>query len=222
MNPALRTSLSFNFNKALVGFHTLFNCPCKESIWEDINESILTASGCVVTEMAAGGHASGRDMVCQPFGGLSNKSGSYATAARTHVDISSYRLTTACSAANHGSPDTICDEINRRKNFEYYSVVIREESDTEFRYDWFLLPSDLPVLNPRTYEWVPTIGQRGVNAGNVVGWHTNEINGSSMSVTFSMSSQLWMRIHITEEIRGLYLVGSAVAHRGRTRTLMDI
>jgi hypothetical protein len=221
MNSALRASISSNFSRAIAGFHALFNSPCKESIWEDVSESVLTASGCVVTEMAAGGHAPGRDMVCEPFGGLSNKSGTYSS-DRTDVNVSSYRLTTVCNATNNGTPEAICAEINRRKNFQYYSLIVREETPTEFRYDWFLLPADLAAVNPSAYEWTPTVGQRGANAGAITGWKTNQINGSSMSITFSMSSQLWMRIHLTDEIKQEYLVGSKTVTRGRTRTLMDI
>jgi hypothetical protein len=42
----------------------------------------------------------------------------------------------------------------------------------------------------------------------------SNVNGSSMSISFSMSSQLWMNVAITEELKG-FIVGSCVVNRGR-------
>jgi hypothetical protein len=36
-----------------------------------------------------------------------------------------------------------------------------------------------------------------------IGWTTNEINGCKMSIYFNMSSQLWIHINITDEIKNL-------------------
>ena len=50
-------------------------------------------------------------------------------------------------------------------------------------------------------------GQRGKKTGDQIGWKTNEINGSKMSITFSMSSQLWLTVSVTEELKS-FIVGS--------------
>ena len=55
-------------------------------------------------------------------------------------------------------------------------------------------------------------GQRGKKMGEQVGWKTNEINGSKMSITFSMSSQLWLSVAVTEELK-TFIVGSCVVSK---------
>jgi hypothetical protein len=81
-------------------------------------------------------------------------------------------------------------------------------------YDWYLVPSDFPALNPACYNWRPKIGKTGKNKDAITGWETDQQNGSSMSISFSMSSQLWMNVAITEELKG-FIVGSCVVNRGR-------
>jgi len=73
--------------------------------------------------------------------------------------------------------------------------------------DWLLIPSNHPALDPASYTWQPAIGKRGKNKDAQVGWSTNEINGCKMAITFSMSSQLWIHIEMTEEIKK-YIVAS--------------
>jgi hypothetical protein len=60
--------------------------------------------------------------------------------------------------------------------------------------------------------WLPMLGQRGKKNGEQVGWKTNEINGSKMSITFSMSSQLWIYINITDELKS-YIVSSCTVSK---------
>ena len=111
-------------------------------------------------------------------------------------------------------------EINKRKNFEYYSIIVRREAkdesknDDDLKYDWFLIPCDYPPFDPATYKWEPKIGKIGKNKGQITGWNTNIVNGSSMSITFSMSSQLWIDINVTEEMKQ-FIVGSCDVALGR-------
>jgi hypothetical protein len=81
----------------------------------------------------------------------------------------------------------------------------------QISYDWLLIPSNYLVLDPSSYTWEPTIGKRGKNKDTQVGWNTNEINGCKMSITFSMSSQLWMHINMTDEIKK-FIVATAVVN----------
>jgi hypothetical protein len=109
------------------------------------------------------------------------------------------------------------EEINSRKNFEYYSILVRDESDEDkdkdkdtIKYDWLYIPSDCQVLDPSAYTWEPTMGKRGKNKDTQVGWHTNELNGCKMSINFSMSSQLWIHVELSEELQKFIIASSTV------------
>jgi hypothetical protein len=206
-----------NFKKCVKGYHLINSSPIIEKIWEDLNATIFTSVGIEVLSKSDGSHLPGMDIQCT-MGGISNKSGKY-TSQKKSIDISSYRLTTVCNAKNCGSPQEIIQEINSRKNFDYYSFIIRDEihcgsgSADQISYDWLLIPSNYLVLDPSSYTWEPTIGKRGKNKDTQVGWNTNEINGCKMSITFSMSSQLWMHINMTDEIKKFIVANSVVSNK---------
>lgn len=206
LTPELIAVLGANFAKCVHGYHLVNEDPIKESPWEDINAIILNASGCTVKSQASGSHKSGADLSCS-LGDFSNKSSQYSGSS---FGISSYRLSTV----SKGQIEDIITEINRRKNFNYYSIIVRSEQDNKYHYDWYLIPSDLPELNPGSYTWRPSLGKTAKNKGEITGWETNDLNGSSMSITFSMSSQLWMYLSITEEMKK-YIVGSCNVNIGR-------
>jgi len=208
----MRASLSTNFAKCVKGYHLVNDDPIKETPWEDINTVILDASDCHVHSKSNGSHQSGGDILCS-LGKFSNKSTQYEKGNQA-FKISSYRLTTVCSDKEPGQIETIIGEINRRKNFNYYSIIVREDIGNEILYEWYLIPSDFPAFDPSTYQWTPKIGKMGKNKGVVTGWETNTVQGSSMSITFSMSSQLWMDISITEEMKP-FIIGSARVQRGK-------
>jgi hypothetical protein len=208
-----------NFGKCVKGYHLVNTSPINETVWEDINALIFVQSGINVYSKSEGGHLSGMD-ISSSMGNISNKSAKYSS-DRASIDISSYRLTTVCSEKSCGNIQSIVEEINKRKNFDYYSLIIRDETTDKggptqtkdkIHYDWLLVPSDYNVLDPAAYEWVPTMGQRGKNKDMQVGWHTNEINGCKMSIRFSMSSQLWMHIDMTGEIKK-YIIASVDADK---------
>jgi hypothetical protein len=56
-------------------------------------------------------------------------------------------------------------------------------------------------VDPTAYTWTPKIGKQGKKKDTVIGWETNTVNGSNMCIIFSMSSQLWVHIEITEEMK---------------------
>lgn len=203
-------SLASNFEKCVKGYHLLNDEPIKEAVWEDINAQVLVASGCSVESKSSGSHKPGADISCS-LGSFSNKSTQYEGDG---FKISSYRLTSVCSDKNPGKPEEILAEINKRKNFEYYSIIVRKDSPQEIQYDWYLIPSDYAAFNPASYEWQPKIGKIGKNKGSATGWETNTVNGSSMSITFSMSSQLWLDIKLTEEMKK-FCISSVNVKKGR-------
>ena len=205
-------NLSTNFTKCVKGYHLINDDPIKETPWEDINAQVLTASGCIINSQSNGSHKPGADLSCS-LGDLSNKSTQYETGNKS-FKLSSYRLTTVCSDKTPGKIEDIIAEINRRKNFKFYSIIVRYEKDDEIQYDWYLIPSDYPQFNPSSYKWTPKVGKQGKNKGSMTGWETDTIGGSSMSITFSMSSQLWLDIVITEEMKK-FIISSCKVNKGR-------
>lgn len=203
--------IDIHFKKCVYGYHLINSSPINETIWEDLNATIFQSLGIEMYSKSDGSHLSGMDINCA-LGKISNKSAKYSN-NRKSIDISSYRLTTVCSENKCGTPKEIIEEINKRKNFDYYSFIVRDESVSGIiHYDWLLIPSDHKLLDPSSYNWEPTIGKRGKNKDNQVGWHTNVINGCKMSITFSMSSQLWLHIDMTDEMKK-FIVAS-----GETKT----
>jgi hypothetical protein len=213
----LTNAFSSYFKKCVRGYHLINMDPIKESVWESINSLVLTHSGGIVYEKSSGSHSPGSD-ISSSVGNFSNKSVKYDSPTHDSFNISSYRLTTVCSAAVPGNVEEIVSEINSRKNFQYYSIIAREEMDDKIYYDWIILPADHPAVNPSLYTWSPTMGKRGKNKDVQVGWRTNVINGSSMSISFSMSSQLWMSVNITEEMKAAYIVASSQVEK---KIMMD-
>ena len=205
-------NLSANFTKCVKGYHLINDDPIKETPWEDINAQVLTASGCIINSQSNGSHKPGADLSCS-LGNLSNKSTQYETGNKS-FKLSSYRLTTVCSDKTPGKIEDIIAEINSRKNFKFYSIIVRYEKDNEIQYDWYLIPSDYPQFNPSSYKWIPKVGKQGKNKGSTTGWETDTIGGSSMSITFSMSSQLWLDIVITEEMKK-FIIASCKVNKGR-------
>jgi len=206
-----RYLLGLNFKKCIQGYHMINSSIINETIWEDINSIVFSSSNIDVYTKSDGSHAPGMD-INSSIGRISNKSAKYSNNSKSFFDISSYRLTTVCSEKQCGLPEEIIKEINKRKNFEYYSILVREEKSNSkiVVYDWFLIPSNNKLLNPSSYLWIPTIGKRGKNKDTQVGWHTNEINGSKMSITFSMSSQLWIHVNITEDLKKFIIASYSI------------
>jgi hypothetical protein len=212
ISDEIRISLGSNFTKCVKGYHLVNDDSISGAPWESINADILNASGCKVTSQSNGSHKSGSDLFCS-LGGFSNKSIKYSPRNKS-FKISSYRLTTVCSDKSPGKIEDIIAEINKRKDFTFYSIIVREDTKKQIMYDWYLLPSDFPALNPASYKWHTKLGKKGKNKGAVTGWETDVLNGSSMSITNSMSSQLWVNVHITEEMKK-FVVGSCRVNRGR-------
>ena len=201
--PDIKKKFRENFTKAVKGYHLLNDTPIKEARWEDVNATILEASGFPVVSQN-GSHVSGADLTCS-FGSLSNKSMKYKDS--NGFDMSSYRLTSVTSAGSYGTAEEIIAEIQKRKNFQYYSMIIRKE-EKEINYDWYLIPADHPTLDPASYQWQPMMGKTGKNKDKVIGWETNSLNGSYMTITFSMSSQLWVHVAGVADLEE-YKMGSA-------------
>jgi len=208
-----------NFQKCIQGYHMLNTAPISQAVWENINVQIYSRSGVEVFSQADGSHSSGMDINCS-LGRISNKTAKYSNKT---FDISSYRLTTACSESACGTADEIVAAINAKKNFDLYSFLVRDEdSPDQIRYDWYSIPSDHPAFNPAAYEWKPKIGKRGKKIETQVGWTTDPLpGGSSMGITFSMSSQLWIHKLNSDELSE-FLVASCTVGRTAKYNYIDL
>ena len=209
ITTAFSTVLKINFKKCVNGFHLINSCNINEKMWEDLNSLIFTKSGIEVKSKSNGSHLPGMDIQCS-LGGISNKSSKYSL-QRKSIDISSYRLTTVCNSKRVGAINEIVEEINQRKNFDYYSIIAREEMEGINHYDWLFIPSDYYLLDPASYEWSPMIGKKEKNKDLQLGWNTNEINGCKMNIKFSMSSQLWIYLEMSDELKKFIVASSEVS-----------
>jgi hypothetical protein len=219
MSNEIRSGLSLNFEKCAKGYHLINDDPIKEAVWENINSLVLETSGCPVKSQSKGSHKSGSDLSCS-IGEFSNKSTQY-NKTKSSFEISSYRLTTVCSDKNPGKIEDIISEINKRKNFTFYSIIARKETETQIMYDWYLIPSEFPVLCPSAYDWKPKLGKMGKKKNTITGWETNILNGSSMSISFTMSSQLWINVNITEEMKK-FIAGTCIVNIGKKTNYIQI
>jgi hypothetical protein len=218
----INSRLNQNFGKYVTGYHMFNKQPLKEVRWEEANSDIFKRSGISIYSESDGSHLSGMDLDTS-FGKFSNKSSKYSR-NKENFDISSYRLTKICNQNNFGTPEEIIEEINKRKNYDKYSILIRDETkdNSKILYDWLIIPSDHAIMNPSSYTWVPKLGrQSGRNRDIQVGWTTNHIEGSNMEITFSMSSQLWIHIKMTDELKK-YKIASVEVNKNPEYNYFDI
>jgi hypothetical protein len=183
--------LNKNFNYCVNGFHLINTGVINEKIWEEINTQVFIESGLSMTYMSSGSHQSGTDIICN---GVSFSNKSAKKTLKNHISLSSYRMTTICNNKDVGTEEKIINEINKRKNFDYYSIIVRKETKKELEYIWYILPSNLDILNPSKYKWKPYYNKKNIQTG----WITNKINNCYMKIVFSMSSQLWIFIDTNE------------------------
>ncbi len=206
LNESKIAELNATFNKCVKGYHLINSSPVNETTWEDINSLVFNELHINIYSQSNGSHSSGMD-INSSIGKLSNKSAKYDDINKSYINISSYRLTTICSEKNNGNQSDIVNEINKRKNFDYYSLIVRLEKNDSIEYDWYLIPADYILFNPSSYNWSHTLGKRGKKKDSVIGWNTNKINNSYMSISYSMSSQLWIHIELNNDIKK-YIIGN--------------
>ncbi len=211
------------YPKILNAYHYIHDEVIKESNWESINAEILRAANYEVHSEAEGSHKSGADIDCT-FGSFSNKSSKYEKAQKS-FKISSYRLTKVCKADGTDCIDAIKKEINDRKNFQFYSIIVRNETGSKgnkkIQYDWYLIPADHPIFDPATYTWSPLKGKTRATADKIQGWTTEPVNGCKMSISYSMSSQLWIDVAVTDELKKCLIASTTIEH-GKKLSFLDI
>lgn len=209
-------NIKLNFISALNGYHMINTDSLKESVWESINSLVFLKSDYIIYKTSSGSHQSGCDLYTN-FGNFSNKT---SKIEKNFCNISSYRLTTVTNNKNNGNINDILTEIEKRSsNFDYYSLLLRKEYCNKIEYKWYSIPKYIDILNPFYYSWKISYGKLKSNKNKIIGWQTNEINGNSMKIVFSMSSQLWIKINI-EDIEK-YLIADTIINLNQTLNYID-
>lgn len=204
------------FIHATTGFHFVHSEPIKESIWEEMNVDIFKRMNIPIFYISNGSHKPGADIICE-LGSFSNKTCSYTNKKRDILNISSFRLTSVCNSKEIGSVDEIKEKIKSLCNYEYYSILSRFEDDDFYYYDWFLIPSNLPCFNISNYEFIPMFSK----SGSQTGWKFMNDEGCTMTITFSMSSQLWMKIKLTPDLKQ-YIIASSKCKKEKKVDYIDV
>lgn len=185
------------FRDTITGYHLINGDIIRHAVWEGINKQVYTNLGIEVMETANNGHAPGMDIVCAESR-LSNKTSLLVVGKKVTTDISSYRLSKEINDKDENTQEQICEIINSKKNFKFYSLLThRRVEGGQVEYRWYMIPSSHQTVSPETYTWEKTYGKTARTEGIFTGWKTNTVDGSSMFITFSMSSQLWMKVDLT-------------------------
>ena len=58
-----------------------------------------------------------------------------------------------------------------------------------------MIPKDYYYFDVKNYNWNPKYGKYGKNKNKQIGWETNKIDGNYISITYSLSSQLWFHLN---------------------------
>lgn len=188
-----------NFIKAISGYHSINDHPIRGLNWESIHKQIIQTS-------------SNKDNnLSELFEKVQCHSSIYDKNSNL-FRVSSHHLHSTCSLKCPGNIPTIVDDIHSRNDIDFHSILVRNWKDNTMRYDWYLFPNYYQAFNPYIYNWSPKIATKGKHKHSYIGWKTNVVNGSSMSIFFNMSSQLWINIAITDECKK-YKVASTIVNK---------
>lgn len=179
-----------NFENELRGYHLMNKSPLKESLWEEVNTNIVR-DYCTIADEANGNHLSGKDNKYDMWN-ISNKTCKIEKNGK--ISISSYRLSSICSNKDPSTKEKIVEEIHKRdSNFDYYSILVRQEDKNIITYMWCVIPKDYYIFNVENQEFIPKLGKQKRSQGQNVGW-----TGKYFDINFSMSSQLWYHFNFDD------------------------
>jgi hypothetical protein len=100
------------------------------------------------------------------------------------MKISSFRLT----RFDNDLPSMINFIDNEGKNFDNYLVLSRNETADKISYSFYILPST--IFTASSMQWVESFGKKG----QPTGWKTINNKNVKLSISKSMSDQLWIEI----------------------------
>lgn len=168
-----------NLRKAINGYHMINNCPIKESVWESILCQVFDKMN-IEFKYKSGSHTPGQDITIDDDNILSCKT---CKETKHELNISSYRLT-KCKTI-----DDFVHEIDTvRANFTHYAVLSRNESETNITYSLYLIPAE--KIKAKYHEWETKYKKNK----EISLWKTNQNNRVQMSISPSMSNQLWIKL----------------------------
>jgi len=185
--PAELKSATFRryLTDTIKGYHVINEAPIKEAVWENILTQALKRSAIPFT-WNCGGHQSGADVVINDSVGISCKS---CKDSKTHLKISSYRMTKCNSPA-----DFVQCIDHDRANFAFYGIITRAEDPEHTTYAIYMIPSELVKAGDLEWTEVMNRNKTAVNKTAVTEWKSNTVDGVQMSVKKSMSNQLWITL----------------------------
>lgn len=177
--------------KSIRGHHISNTTPIKESVWENVFKCALKHDG-LSPQCKNGSHLPGKDVTAVFDDDTTQKySCKSCKIHRGIISISSYRLTTCTTI-----PQFIYEIDVKRNNFDSYAILAREDviEEQEILYTLYMIPSSF--IKAGDFQWK----EHYSTSERFTGWHTDTKDGMSMSITKSMSNQLWIKIPI-ENIR---------------------
>lgn len=204
-------ALKKKFKETILGYSLINKAPIKESVWEEINTSIVEDLY-HVSDSANGNHTSGKDNKYKDWN-ISQKT--IKISSNNQINLSSYRLTSVCSDRNYGEKKSIKKEIEKRdSSFDFYSILLRKERDNTFEYIWLIVPKDYYIfkINDSLMEY--KIGKIGKKKNKTVGWQS-----LNFDITFSMSSQLWY--HFRYEDIKKYIINTITIDNSKPKLRYD-
>ena len=206
------THIKNKFEQEIKGYHLLNETPIKESVWEEINCNIVKDI-CKISDCAYGNHLSGKDNKFDNWN-ISNKT---TKVENGKINMSSYRLSSVCNNKEPGNAIDIVREIEKRdSSFDYYSILLREETEQQLTYYWCLIPKHHHIFKLCSKTMKHRMGKIGKKKGDIVGWED-----TYMDITFSMSSQLWYHCNM-KDIKKYILYNTTVERIKPTISYSDI
>ncbi len=177
---SLKSSLFVDtLSKTIHGYHMINKNPIKESVWESILCQVFDR---LVMDYnhKNGSHTSGQDIIIDDKTILSCKT---CKETKNCMNISSYRLT-KCKTI-----DEFIHEIDIvRANFTHYIILSRNENDKALSYNVYLIPSE--TIKAGMHEWdIKYKSNKDISV-----YKTNTVDGVQMTITPSMSNQLWIKL----------------------------
>jgi hypothetical protein len=185
--------LQARLGRMVKGYHLINNSPIKEAIWEGVLSSSLASVG-IEHSWNTGSHNSGKDITFKDNKAVSCKS---CKIQKGSVDISSYRMT-KCKCIN----DFIHEIDIVRANFDAYAIIAREEKKDSYTYSIYSIPSS--KVKAGNLQWSVKHNAKG----NISKWYSNTVDGVSMTITPSMSNQLWIKLDMS--IMKEYQIGHSI------------
>jgi hypothetical protein len=193
MSMQFQTALT----KTIHGFHLINDMPIKESVWEKVLSTALSHANIEHT-WKVGGHQSGKDITISKHA-ISCKS---CRETENHFKVSSYRMT-KCNTI-----DAFIDEIDfKRANFDYYAIISRIETDSQYIYTVYAIPADL--VKAKNMDWRENNNKK---TNIVSSWETDFKNGIKMGIYKSMSNQLWITL-CKEEFKQYIILDNVIVSR---------